>query len=303
MYIHELVRHIFPGTAPLAVERVMQGGSTWVYRVHRCGETFYLRILPEADASFAPEVFAHQRLHARGVHVPEVVYFEHRNALVGHSIMVTTEMAGTAVGYNQDRSSRRRVLVEAGAELAISTSVPVDGFGWVQRRSERVDRLQGEYASCAAWLQQDTEPAIAALQHASIVRKKDAQALHDALRHATTLFADQPAHLAHGDFDPTHIFHDHGTYTGIIDWGEIRGTPRWYDVGHFAIENTDLLPHLLDGYCSTTSITAHDWQQINMWSLLIAVRRSGRRWRKYPGQVYKPDVEAIQHGLQTLDYM
>ena len=35
-----------------------------------------------------------------------------------------------------------------------------------------------------------------------------------------------------------------------------------------------------------------------MWSLLIAVRRSGRRLRKYPGQVCKPDVEAIQRGLQ-----
>jgi len=295
------VHHIFPGTAPLAVERVTQGGSTWVYRVRRHDGTLYLRILPEAEDSFSPEVFIHRRLHALGVHVPEVVYFEHRNALVGHSIMVTTEIAGTAVGYNQDRSSRRRVLVEAGAELAISTSVSVDGFGWVRRDSEPVDRLQGNHASCAAWLRQDTEPAIAALQQASIVRKEDAQALHDALRQAITLFADQPAHLAHGDFDPTHIFHDHGTYTGIIDWGELRGTPRWYDVGHFAIENADLLPELLDGYCGTASITPHDWQQINMWSLLIAVRRSGRRWRKYPGQVYQPDVEAIQRGLQTLD--
>jgi aminoglycoside phosphotransferase (APT) family kinase protein len=269
--------------------------------VRRRNETFYLRILPEADASFAPEVFAHQRLHALGVHVPEVVYFEHCNDVVQRSVMVTTATKGTAIGYGKKHSALRGVLAEAGQELAISTSVLVDGFGWVRRDNEHVERMQGEHALCKAWLQQDTEPAIAALQHASIVSKKDARALHDVLHQANTLFADQPAHLAHGDFDPTHIFHDHQTYTGIIDWGEIRGTPRWYDVGHFAIENADLLPDLLAGYNSITLITAEDWQYIHMWSLLIAVRRSGRRLRKYQEQVYTPDVEAIQRGLQMLN--
>lgn len=300
MQIRELVRQIFPDTAPLGVERALEGGSTWVYRVRRRDETLYLRILPEADVSFAPEVFVHQRLHTLGIHVPQVVYFEHHNELAQRSVMVTTEILGTAVGDGKDYSTLRDVLIQAGRELAIINSVPVDGFGWVRRDSEQVDRLQGEHASCAAWLQQDTEPAIAALQHAGVVGKKDAQALHDALQQANTLFADQPAHLAHGDFDPTHIFHDHGTYTGIIDWGEIRGTPRWYDVGHFAIESSDLLPDLLDGYRSTTLLTADDWRHIHTWSLLIAVRRSGRRLVKHPGQVYQPDVEAIQRGLGSL---
>ena len=47
------------------IERVAEGVSTWVYRIRRGGETFYLRILPEADATFAPEVIAHQRLRYR----------------------------------------------------------------------------------------------------------------------------------------------------------------------------------------------------------------------------------------------
>ena len=34
-----------------------------------------------------------------------------------------------------------------------------------------------------------------------------------------------PAVLAHGDFDPTHVFAARGTYAGIIDFGEIRGAP------------------------------------------------------------------------------
>jgi len=298
--IDQLVRHIFSDTPQLRVERVMEGGSTWVYRIRRNADVFYLRVLPEMGASFAPEVFVHQCLRALNVHAPEVVYFEHHNALVQRSVMVTTEIVGTAIGYGTDRSTLRDVLFEAGQELAIINSVPIDGFGWIRRDSEHVDPLQGEHASCTAWLQQDTGAAIAVLFEAGIMSKEDTRAIEHVRQQAAVLFANQPAHLAHGDFDPTHIFHVHGTYTGIIDWGEIRGTPCWYDVGHFAIESSDLLPYLLDGYSSTTPITATDWQYIHMWSLLIAMRRSVRRLQKYPGQVYKPDVEAIQRSLGLL---
>jgi Ser/Thr protein kinase RdoA (MazF antagonist) len=149
-------------------------------------------------------------------------------------------------------------------------------------------------------LQQDTAAAIGVLFEAGIVSKEDTRAIERVLQQAEALFAAEPAYLAHGDFDPTHIFYDRGIYTGIIDFGEIRGTPRWYDVGHFAIENADLLPDLLTGYRSTTPISADDRQHIHIWSLLIAVRRSGRRLNKYPEQVYKPDMEAIQRGLQML---
>lgn len=43
----------------------------------------------------------------------------------------------------------------------------------------------------------------------------------------------EQGYLAHGDFDTTHIYQDNGRYTGIIDFGEIRGADRWYDLGYF----------------------------------------------------------------------
>lgn len=299
-HIHQLALHIFPSAAHCCIERVTEGGSTWVYRLRRRHETFYLRILPEAENSFAPEKFIYQRLRALGVRVPEVVFFEHHNDLVRHSIMVTTEIPGVAVGYGKDRLALHDVVFQAGQELAIVHSLPVDRFGWIRRDSEQVDQLRAEYKSCAAWLQQDTEPAIAVLQHAGIVRKHEAQALVNLLQQTQARWEDQPAQLAHGDFDPTHIFHHGGTYTGMIDFGEIRGTPRWYDVGHFAVENADLLPFLLDGYAGTTPFEADDWQCIHMWSLLIAVRRAAQWLLKREGQVYPPDVAAIRRGLQML---
>ena len=59
--IREVVRNIFPGT-PMTVERVREGGSTYVYRLNTESERFYLRVLPEEGASFLPEVEVHRRL-------------------------------------------------------------------------------------------------------------------------------------------------------------------------------------------------------------------------------------------------
>src|SRR5690348_8944848 len=73
--IAQLAAHIFPHSTPLEVERVEEGVSTYVYRLRAADTVYYLRVLPEEGASFAPEVYAHQRLRERGARVPEVIYF------------------------------------------------------------------------------------------------------------------------------------------------------------------------------------------------------------------------------------
>jgi aminoglycoside phosphotransferase len=79
------------------VERITEGGSTYVYRLRTENERFYLRVLPEEGVSFLPEVEVHRRLRENGVAVPEVVYFEANNEWVQRSIMVTTEIPGTPI--------------------------------------------------------------------------------------------------------------------------------------------------------------------------------------------------------------
>ena len=60
--------------------------------------------------------------------------------------------------------------------------------------------------------------------------------------------------LAHGDFDPTHVFAARGRYTGIIDFGEIRGAPALYDVAHWALQAP--VDRLLAGYAEVTPLPA-----------------------------------------------
>ncbi|HET9221806.1 MAG TPA: phosphotransferase, partial [Roseiflexaceae bacterium] len=116
--VTQFVRSIVAADAPLIVARAAEGASTFVYRVDAGSQTYYLRILPEPDASFAPEVAVHQQLQAAGLHVPEVVYFEHYNPLFQRSLMLTTAIAGRAIGHKQPPATAQQIMVEAGRELA-----------------------------------------------------------------------------------------------------------------------------------------------------------------------------------------
>ena len=80
--IAQVLQQIIAGV-PECIEPAMGGISTTVYRVAYRGETFYLRLLPDPRDSFASEVAVHTRLRALGVKVPEVVYYEHHNAMLG----------------------------------------------------------------------------------------------------------------------------------------------------------------------------------------------------------------------------
>ena len=116
--------------APVNVERVKTGVSTYVYRVIHEGKSIYLRVLPE-NTSFAIEAKAHSTMLNLGVNVPIPVYYEHKNDLLGKSIMLTSEISGRCI--DRCDSDIADVLVTAGKQLAIINSINVDGFSWINR--------------------------------------------------------------------------------------------------------------------------------------------------------------------------
>jgi aminoglycoside phosphotransferase (APT) family kinase protein len=299
--ITELLRTIFPAAARLAVERVAESHSTDVYRVWRDGRVLYFRVLPEREASFAPEVYVHHTLRARGLHVPEVIYFEHYNSRLQRSIMLTTEIPGRAIGYGPRASEVHGIVRQCGRELAMLNTVAVRGFGWIGRHDPRVDHLSAEHATYRAWLLPDIAAPLTTLVRENVLAARDAQAVRAAIDEAIALFGAEPAYLAHGDFDATHIYHQDGHYTGIIDFGEIRGTNQLYDLGHFQIAHADLLPGLLEGYAEIITLPRDYMRRILLTGLLIAVRRLGR-WVARSATIYPPDLQAIERTLQALEH-
>ena len=282
---------IFGGATPLSVERVKVGVSTYVYRIRRAGEVFYLRVLPEVGASFAPEAHVHALLRERGVSVPEVVYIEQCDAALQRSVMVTTEIKGRPIGHRSLDAGLKDVLVAAGRDLAVINSLPVESFGWIRRDGAAGPRLEAEHSNSRAFMLDHLEQDLALLGERALSQRETAAVGEIISRHDAWLDSTW-AWLAHGDFDLTHIYARQGRYSGIIDFGEIRGADALYDLGHFKLHDGETLsklalPYLLEGYQQLAPLPRDYEGRLCLTSLLIAVKALARRLRRYPAE--RPD--------------
>ena len=274
--LRDVVRRVFEGSVACSIERMLEGTSTFVYRLRRGGETFYLRVLPEIGDSFVAEALAHQLLRARGVRAPEVLYVVHLDATLGRSVMVTGKIPGESLAQRPVDDGTREILVEAGRQLALFNSVTVRGFGWITRDREVVSTLEADHPMFRDWMLEYLDADLAALERAHLLDDGVAEEIRRLMSRPGAL-AVGAAVLAHGDFDLTHVFHQDGRYSGIIDLGEIRGADRWYDLGYFHMHDGErdaepLLPWLLEGYGSVTALPVDCYQRIAWTSVLIAVR-------------------------------
>jgi len=292
--IRRIVADLFPKGSSLTVERATDGGSTFVYRIARGDERFYLRVLPEIGASFAPEVRAHTLLRRMGVAVPAVLAYEHLHADLGLSVMLTTEIAGEPLSRIVGQAERATILFEAGRELARINGIPVSGFGWVRRDVAVVTTLGAELPTNVDFLLGGLTTDLALLASRGL-SPTERVAIEAAIGRCTALLDAPQGWLAHGDFDPTHIYARAGHYAGIIDFGEIRGADRSYDLGHFTLRDWEAdrssgVSALLAGYATVTSLPDDMARRIALSALLIGVHALARRLRKHPPLLPSADL-------------
>ncbi|HLZ10843.1 MAG TPA: aminoglycoside phosphotransferase family protein [Chloroflexota bacterium] len=274
--VARIVARHFPDWSSPTFERVSDGGSTRVYRIRTGGSVLYLRVFPEAGSSFVPEARVHQILREKGARVPDVLLVEAENSELRRSIMVTTEIVGLPVHAGEVASNIPRILGEAGKDLASINRVPVEGFGWIRRDLGAEDTLRGEFPTYSEWVDDHYGRCLGVLAETGVLTRLEVASVQDLIATQAGSASSEKAYLAHGDFDPTHIYVDRGTYSGIIDFGEIRGTPSLYDLGHFQIKDRDLLPHLLEGYAFQDDLPSGYRRKIDFFSLIIALRRLSR---------------------------
>lgn len=301
-----LLRRAFPAGVD-QIERVAEGVSTWVYRITRGGETFYLRILPEADATFAPEVIAHQRMRALGVSVPEVVYYEPISQPLQRSVMLVREIAGAPLSQSPrlDSAALEAIAEAAGSDLARINSLRVEGFGWVARTADS-DELRAPLLTNRALLLESWDADLAFLADSATLLRQDIERLERTLARHDAWLDDTESGLAHGDFDATAVYHLDGVYTGVIDFGEMRGASHWYDLAHCHMRDGEylaaaLLPPLLRGYARVSPLTYDAVRRIRFTSLFINVRTLSRSLQKRPPNHYtRHQVDALRADLANL---
>lgn len=272
--IAALLHRAFGGALQMRVDRTPEGSSTLVYRVVRGTDVFYLRLAEERDEDLHTDENVHRDLRRRGVPVPDVVYVERFDPALDRSVMITTEIAGAPLSADAPHELAVAVVRAAGAACARLNQVEVAGFGWVRRDGSPV--LSAKMGSYAEFVRSEMPsdwpgPLVDAFCADEVAR------LHD-------LIEDEAAHdppvgsLVHGDLDLTHIFTDGNSFTGIIDFGEIRGAEMWYDLGHFQVHDgamypRPLLDELVAGYAEVTPLPADATELIRRSAVLSALRQ------------------------------
>ncbi len=279
---------LFPDTRHPSFHRTAEGVSTPVYRVSVGDRTYYLRLAESPEASLTPEAEVHRLLALRAVHLPEIIAFDPCHPLLGRSLMVTSAIAGMPMDERLTPAQRRTILIAAGRDLAKINSVPVAGFGWINRTSAESRQLRAEYPDWQAFVVATLDDHLDRLGRVGVLKS-------GAVGRIKSLFSacegreglDQSAWLAHGDFDTTHIFHTGGQYSGIIDFGEIRGADRLYDLGHFLLHDGEripqqLFPHLLAGYQELIPLLPDHKKRIRRIAIMIGVSGLGRLMQRRP---------------------
>jgi Ser/Thr protein kinase RdoA (MazF antagonist) len=276
------------------------GGTSVVFRVARGGTVLYVRLAEESGEGMAVEAAVHEQLRRLGVRLPEVIGVESAQGPLGRGVLVLSEMQGTPLieARTESPETLREVAAEVGRDLARIASVPVKGFGFVSR--DGYPPLAAPMPSAAELL---VGPAMDAL--ATLTVPSSDERLANA---AATLIADNScllegadSYLAHGDLDATHIYTTSGRYTGIIDFGEMRGAPSLYDAAHYALHQGQLevetLGSLLEGYGEIGDLPPEPERHVALLGTLIGLRlldlSADRDWVVYH--------QTLRDGLRRLN--
>jgi Ser/Thr protein kinase RdoA (MazF antagonist) len=152
-----------------------------------------------------------------------------------------------------------------------------------------------EHETRRAWADEYLD-AVRTLEQARLLSETDTYVAAESVDLWATMPGPEQTRLAHGDFDVSHIYQCDGRYTGVIDFGEIRGADRLYDLGHFHLHDGEtlprfVLPDLLAGYREVAPLPPAAEQQIDLLALFIGIDALARNLR-HPPSAYRAWLSA-----------
>lgn len=282
------LRPCLPGLK--AVRRAAQGVSTYVYRVNWEAGLCFARFLPE-DATFGVEVLAHRLLTERGIAVPRVLAYVPREPVTGRSLMVVEALPGKSMQSCPWDADSATVFREAGRQLALLHQVPVAGFGWIDRTDEI--RLTGKFPDFIPYFTNSLEADLAALSRLGFTREQQKR-IQELMEEALALLQTDRAVLVHGDLCPDHIFGQNGHFTGFIDFGEIRGSYPFFDLGAFLLADESprrsAAKALLAGYGEIVPLSNREFRATELSALAFALSFAGKKAGTGGGEFWKKQL-------------
>jgi aminoglycoside phosphotransferase (APT) family kinase protein len=269
-----LVHEAFPRASSVSIGRASSGRVVVVYRATVDGVRYYLRLAEEPGEDLTTDALVLERLRALDVRVPGVVATSPPTATSPRSWMIMAEVPGRSIAQGGTDDEARQAAMAAGRDVAVINSVPVAGFGWLQRDgSEQLTAELPGYSQFAMSYLPNPWPG----RLSELFDQRQLDVLH-ALAAAEK---DRPlhgGHLVHGDLDVTHIFSHAGRYSGLIDFGEMRGADPCFDLGHFLLHDgetraTRLFSSFLKGYLQVSPLPDGYYEKIRTSAILLGLRQ------------------------------
>jgi aminoglycoside phosphotransferase (APT) family kinase protein len=274
-----VAHRVFPGARSVSVEPASPGRLLVVYRLRADGVIYYLRVAEEGGEDLTTDAQVLARLAGLGVRVPAVVHVEAQPGDLDRSFLIVSAVAGRSLASHGTDEQARRAVRAAGRDAALINAIEVEGFGWLRR--DGLPGLRAELARYADFVASDL-PGRWPGWLAGVFSAAELDALQAVADHERQRPIPQ-AHLAHGDFDATHIWlDDHGRYAGIIDFGEVRGADRHFDLGHFLLHDRAARPvalfeDFLGGYAEAAAL-AEDHRDLIWRSAIMSGLRQLSLW-------------------------
>jgi hypothetical protein len=220
--------------------------------------------------------------------------------------MVVDEIKGKSIEEIRPKNEKvlKNIMKSAGKQLAIIHSVKVDGFGWINRNYH--DILKGEKNHFNDYFNEYLESDLQSLHQYSFT-EKEINYFMKSMNIAQKILFTESAVLVHGDFDLSHIFYSqeeniHNNnlkeeedillfdmnneiseninyfYSGLIDFGEIRGNHKVFDFATFILfyQERELYSYLIDGYREISQFNQEDIYATEFMALFIILRFLGK---------------------------
>jgi aminoglycoside phosphotransferase len=211
----------------------------------------------------------------KGATVPVIISFEERNVDVGRSILITDEIPGSPLSDRKNEIADQ-ILIQAGRDLARINQIRVDGFGPINTEPGSTE-LNAQHKTYTEFLLDDVDGKIDKLIESQLIDEQGANKLRDFIEQNRSQFEEvHESHLAHGDFDLTHIFEENNEYTGIIDFGEIQGASIYQDLAHFYIYSQKHIDKLVEGYKQITNLPDDYMRRIRAEAVVFVINKLAR---------------------------
>lgn len=258
-----------------SIEEVNDGVSTNVFKLIN-SETYYLKILSDKNWLSAI-VLVNRLLLEQNINIPEIEYvLEESSLLDNKGFYIEKELKGKTVKDDPTLSKEQldSIIIEAGKDLANINSIMVKGVGWMEGVKE--EELYSRGKDYNDFIVRNVPNMLKHLRHVKILSRKQIRKINRyIIKHQYLLDTKDTSYLAHGDFCTEHIYHINGKYSGIIDFGDIRGTSKYHDLAHFYLYNREHFKSLVEGYNSIYKLPNNYMDKVIVEAVIFGV---GKLW-------------------------